>query len=156
MTRWFSFKRPNTAANASSKFVLFLAALVFAGIAAQAALAHGPHHAPVRPAYDCFRALNSPDTEGDLVVTYDEYLKANILWKCSCDWIGSLFRCWWREIDRYYIREKALDRLRALADSRYGPVHGEYVRVKWSAWHSSGGCVVHYATRRVVLARRYG
>lgn len=132
--------------------VTALAALAFASAAA----AHGPHHSPIKPAYDCYRDANFTDTEGDVVVTIDLDLGVNVVWKCTCELFGSRTHCWWKEIDRYVVREYALDRARALTGPNHGPLTRRYIRVSWSARHGSSGCFIHRGYRYALVARRVG
>ena len=123
---------------------------------AATAAAHGPHHSPIKPAYDCYRDANFIDTEGDVAVTHDADLGINVVWKCVCEQFASRTHCWWREVDRYVVRERALDRARDLTGPNHGPLTRRYIRVSWSAKHGASGCFIHRGYRYALVARRVG
>jgi hypothetical protein len=124
--------------------------------------AHGPHHSPIRPAYDCFKYWNTEtrhwhSTEGDYAISVDLDLDVYILWRCVCDWSYAYQRyfCHWREV----ARAREIADLPKPENNRPGDQFKtrkqEWAWVKWTAWHT-GGCVVHSGRRYVWFIRRHG
>jgi len=139
------------------------AAEVVAAFELKPAQAHGPHHSPIRPAYDCFKYWNTEtrrwhSTEGDYAVTVDLDLDVYILWRCQCIWYqaGQRYVCRWVE------KARNPDITKLPKPEGYAPGDQFKVRVrewawvKWMAYHASTGCVVHYGHRYVLFTRRHG
>jgi len=133
-------------------------------VALEEAQAHGPHHTPIRPAYDCFKYWNTEtrrwhSTEGDYQITVDLDLDVYVLWRCDCSWYrhGQRYVCHWREI----ARAKEIADLPKPENNRPGDQFKPRVRelnwVKWTAWHvATGGCVTHSGRRYTWPIRRWG
>ena len=144
--------------------VVGVVALVMAALFVTEARAHGPHHSPIRPAYDCFKYWNTEtrhwhSTEGDYSITVDLDLDVYILWRCTCNWSVAYqkYFCYWREI----ARAKEIADLPKPENMKPGDQFKvrvqEWAWVKWMAYHAAtGGCVVHYGHRYVWFIRRHG
>lgn len=126
-------------------------------VAPQVAQAHGHHHSPIKPAYDCYFNKFGRDTQGDVDITHDWDLQKYVVWKCKCEWLDSTtFRCWWRFKGWYTWREDAVRRARELKGPHHKNAQIRTILVEWNAWHGVDGCARHIGHKPAVIWEKRG